>query len=127
MRRLPSRAPTVRLGHPGYRKTGQNGPARVARRAPRTISHRGANPMPMAGSAMPEIQAESPLALRSGAPSAGQLDAEDQRGAAASLGVSATLPPNDALAKMRHSGVYVLPLAFGEAGQHIHAALREAL
>ncbi len=84
--------------------------------------------MPMAGSAMPEIQAESPLALRSGAPSAGQLDAEDQRGgAAASLGVSATLAANEALAKMRQSGVSVLPLAFGEAGLPIHAALREAL
>ncbi len=78
--------------------------------------------MPMADSAMPEIQADNLVALRSGAMWAGQ------RGAAeTSPGVSATLAANEALARMRQSGASVLPLAFGEAGLPVHAALREAL
>jgi aspartate aminotransferase len=46
---------------------------------------------------------------------------------AAPVAVSATLAVNEALAKKQRAGVTVLPLAFGEAGLPVHAALREAL
>ena len=41
--------------------------------------------------------------------------------------VSATLAANEILASRRRAGIPVLPLAFGEAGLPVHAAMREAL
>ena len=72
--------------------------------------------------------ADPKAAMPDGAfPAAAAPDEVGRSDAVASIAVSATLAANEALASKRRAGIPVLPLAFGEAGLPVHAALREAL